>query len=163
MSFWQYPHRRRTVGHGVHQLVHGAAGGHGGVTPTIFGFSFASSTSVSPNTSWKSGGRLLVSCLEAFSGFRIELPGACQISGFFSAGSNPFLYSVQMQYFRSLHIFDVPQDTGYVFHIVSIDRDRSSGCSSLQRYSAAGRPLISDCWRRESALCGGPVQKSHFE
>ena len=61
--------------------------------------------------------------LEAFSGFRIELARCMPDIGILLGRFESFsFHSVQMQYFRSLHIFDVPQDTGYVFHIVSIDR-----------------------------------------
>ena len=68
--------------------------GMAGVTPTIFGFFSASSTSVSPNTVWYRGGRLLVSVVMRSPVSGSNLPGACQMPGSFSAGSKPLPFTV---------------------------------------------------------------------
>ena len=115
-------HIEGTVGHGVHQLVHGAAGGHGGGYSDDFRIFLCQFYQCFPEHVLKKRRQVAGICLEAFSGFRIELarcvPDVRILLGRFEAFS---LHGVQMQYFRSLHIFDVPQDTGYVFHIVSVD------------------------------------------
>ena len=116
-------HIEGTVGHGVHQLVHGAAGGHGGGYSDDFRIFLCQFYQRFPKHVLEKRRQIAGIRLEAFSGFRIELarcmPDIGILLGRFEAFS---FYSVQMQYFRSLHIFDVPQDTGYVFHIVSVDR-----------------------------------------
>ena len=64
--------------------------GMAGVTPTIFGLASASSTSVFPNTSWKSGGIPSVLAMKRSPVTGSNLPGACHSVACFSAGPNPF-------------------------------------------------------------------------
>jgi len=64
--------------------------GMAGVTPTTFGLASASSTSVFPNTSWKSGGIPSVLAMKRSPVTGSNLPGACHSVACFSAGPNPF-------------------------------------------------------------------------
>ena len=58
--------------------------GMAGVTPTILGLACASSTNVSPKTSWYLGGSpvLLLTCRSPVAG--LNLPGACQMVAAFA-------------------------------------------------------------------------------
>ena len=80
-----------------------------GVTPTIFGFFSASSTSVSPNTVWYRGGRLLVSVVMRSPVSGSNLPGACLDAWVFFGRFEAFaFYGVQMKYFMAFQVLDVP-------------------------------------------------------
>ena len=113
---------KSTVGHCLHQHIHGTPCRHGGSDADdawiLFGKfhqGFAENVLIQ---------RWQVVCIrcKAFTRFGIELsrcmPNARSLLGRFEAFP---LNGVQVQDFRSFHIFDVPQDTCDVLHIVSVD------------------------------------------
>ena len=70
--------------------------GMAGVTPTIFSFLRANSSSVFPNTSWNNGGIPLVSETIRSPVSLSKIPGACHKVAASSAGLKPFPLRVCM-------------------------------------------------------------------
>ena len=116
--------------------------GMAGVTPTIFSFRCASSSSVWPNTSWNFGAVLPFSPLPSRRSpdLQSNLPGACHIVASFSAGAYPLPLVVMMC--RSLGPF-------MSFTARNMRTSSSTLCPSMHPKYLMSMPS-NMLWRRES-------------